>query len=132
MRSYNREQGAQVKKGGTDRERDWGRERDGERGFRQELAKKRLAVFSWNSLLTWILPHRETKLMFFNIIWEQCMEYSRIQLLLINAGLCMGRRYIYSLGRSLRERGGGLQGLWLGTTYFGHSPFLLFFFNCGK
>lgn len=40
------EQRARVKKGGADRERDWGREeRDRVRGFGQELARKRLAVF---------------------------------------------------------------------------------------
>lgn len=43
--SCNGEQRARVKKGGADRERDWGREKDRVRGFGQELARKRLAVF---------------------------------------------------------------------------------------
>lgn len=43
------EQGARVKQGGADKERDWDTERDGVRGCRQELARK--GWTSWNSLL---------------------------------------------------------------------------------
>lgn len=66
--------------------------------------------------------------MFFNTIMEQCIEYSRVQLLLIKCWLANEEEtHLLSRQKSQSKRGGGLLESWLGTAHFGHFPSLLIF-----